>query len=116
MQAAATGRVSPPAGPSPPFHPEEQPIEPTTTRAPGRKLGLADIQDTGSGLPSRIVVYGTEGIGKTSLGASAPRTIFLMTRGETGLLTLLDSGRIPPTPHFPEILDLVRAARRDRAS
>jgi hypothetical protein len=27
-----------------------------------------------------------------------------MTRGETGLLPLIESGRIPPTAHFPEIL------------
>jgi AAA domain len=73
-------------------------------RGPGRKLGLSDINDTGSGLPSRLAIYGTEGIGKTSFAVSAPRTITLMTRGETGLLTLIDSGRIPPAPHFPESL------------
>src|SRR4051794_21872097 len=26
-----------------------------------------------------------------------------MTRGETGLTTLIDAGRVPETPHFPEI-------------
>lgn len=53
-------------------------------------------------LPSRIVFYGVEGIGKTSLGAHAPNPIFGMSLGETGLLTLLDNGRLAPTPHFDE--------------
>jgi hypothetical protein len=42
-------------------------------------------------------------VGKTSLGACAPKPIYLMTRGETGLLTLIDAGRIPETAHFPEL-------------
>jgi hypothetical protein len=28
-----------------------------------------------------------------------------MTRGETGLETLIDAGRLPETPHFPEVQD-----------
>jgi hypothetical protein len=64
---------------------------------------LADITTTGSGLPSRALVHGVEGVGKTSLACCAPKPIFLMTRGETGLETLLDSGRVPETPHFPEL-------------
>lgn len=79
-------------------------MNPTPPRTPGRKFGLGDIETAGSGLPSRLVLYGTEGIGKTSLGVSAPRSVTLMTRGETGLLTLIDSGRVPPTAHFPEVL------------
>jgi AAA domain len=78
-------------------------VNTTPSRASGRKLGLADIVETGSGLPSRIVIYGPEGSGKTSLAAAAPRPIFLMSRGETGLLTLLDFGLVSPSPHFPEI-------------
>ena len=73
-------------------------------RSPGRKISLGDISETGGGQPSRLIIYGTEGVGKSSIGASASRPVFQMTRGETGLLPLLDSGRIPPTPHFPEIL------------
>src|SRR5581483_9053653 len=79
-------------------------LNPTPTRAPGRKLGLADIQTDGSGLPSRLVIFGTEGIGKSSFGAAAPKPIFVMTQNETGLPTLLDAGRVPPTPHFPETM------------
>jgi hypothetical protein len=69
-----------------------------------RRLTLADIAKGGSGLPSRGVVHGPEGTGKTSLGCAAARPVYLMTRGETGLLTLIDSGRVPETPHFPELM------------
>lgn len=54
-------------------------------------------------MPSRVVLHGVEGIGKSSFGASAPAPIFAMARGETGLETLIDSGRLPDIPHFPEI-------------
>jgi hypothetical protein len=68
-----------------------------------RTLSLADIRENGSGLPNRAIVHGPEGSGKSSLGACAPRPVFLMTRGETGLETLIDAGRVPETPHFPEV-------------
>lgn len=45
-----------------------------------------------------------EGVGKSSFGAFAPKPIFLMTRGETGLETLIDAGRIPETDHVPETM------------
>lgn len=48
------------------------------------------------------MIHGVEGVGKTSFAAQAAKPIFLMARGETGLLTLLDNNLIPPTPHFPE--------------
>jgi AAA domain len=44
-----------------------------------------------------------EGSGKTSFAANAPKPVFLMSKGETGLETLIDSGRLPEVPHFPEI-------------
>jgi hypothetical protein len=67
------------------------------------QFSLADISTAGAGLPNRGVAYGLEGTGKTSLGACAPKPVFLMTRGETGLLTLIDKGRVPRTAHFPEV-------------
>jgi hypothetical protein len=53
-------------------------------------------------LPSRIYAYAAEKWGKTSWAAYAPEPIFIMTEGETGLLTLLEAGRIPETAHFPD--------------
>lgn len=32
-----------------------------------------------------------------------PKPIFLQSKGETGLETLIDAGRLPQTPHFPEL-------------
>src|SRR5262245_57101728 len=69
-----------------------------------RALTLGAIRKKGSGSPNRAILYGVEGGGKTSFGASAPRPVFLMTRGETGLQTPIDAGRVPDTPHFPELM------------
>ncbi len=60
------------------------------------------ISKGGSGLPSRVVIYGCEGGGKTSIAAFAPSPVFSMTPRETGLLTLIDNGLCPPTDHFDE--------------
>jgi hypothetical protein len=61
---------------------------------------MGPIVKTGSGLPSRGIIHGVEGVGKSSLGAFLPKPVFGMTRGETGLLTLIDSALIPETDHF----------------
>lgn len=67
-----------------------------------RRLSLADVTNKGSGLPNRYIVHGGEGTGKTSFPAYAPSPVFIQSRGETGLETLIEAGRLPPTPHFPE--------------
>jgi hypothetical protein len=74
----------------------EQPFVP-------RRLSLADVRSAGSGLPNRCILHAVEGAGKTSFGCCSPRPIFALTRGETGLLTLIDSGQVPETPHFGEL-------------
>lgn len=63
------------------------------------------ISQGGSGLPSRVIFHGTEGIGKTSLLAHSTKPVVSMTRGETGLLTLIDNHIIEPTAHFDEVHD-----------
>lgn len=63
---------------------------------------LGGVVSQGSKRPNAVLLHGVEGIGKTSFGASAPSPVFLMTRGETGLETLIDNSRIKETPHFPE--------------
>lgn len=45
------------------------------------------------------LVYGTEGVGKTSLGAYAEGSAILLSRGETGYLTLFNRGRAPKRPY-----------------
>jgi hypothetical protein len=84
-----------------------------------RKLSLSDTVTTGNKLPSRAVVHGVEGVGKTSFAAAAPNPYFLMARGETGLETLIDAKRIGEVPHAPEIqtwnemLDMIEALRTE---
>lgn len=63
---------------------------------------LKGITTTGQKLPSRVILHGVEGVGKTSFGAFTPKPIFGMARGETGIETLIDSGRVPEIAHFPE--------------
>jgi len=85
-------------------------------------MGLLDSVTTEAPqLPSRVVLYAPEKFGKTSFGCHAPSPIFLMTAGETGLLSLIESGQVPPTPHFPadfktwdELVEAARAILRER--
>lgn len=63
---------------------------------------LSSITKEAPQLPSRVVLYAPEKSGKSSFGCFAPKPIFLMTAGETGLLSLIESGQVPPTAHFPE--------------
>jgi len=68
-----------------------------------RRFSLADVSKAGTGLPNRCIMHGVEGVGKSSFAACAPRPLFLMTKGETGLLTLIDGGQVAETAHFPEL-------------
>lgn len=63
---------------------------------------LATITTKGRRLPSRAVLHAIPKWGKTSFSAHAPEPVFLMTRGEDGLLSLMEAGRVGPTAHFPE--------------
>ncbi len=65
---------------------------------------LKTIKSQTDDLPTRLVVCGTEGVGKTSFAAYAPKPVFIMTRGETGLITLMNHGLIPETSHFPPVM------------
>lgn len=65
-------------------------------------MGLLNrVQTSAPSLPSRFVLYAAEKSGKTSFGCYAPKPIFLMTAGETGLLSLIESQQVPETAHFP---------------
>lgn len=54
-----------------------------------------NIQRGGKTLPNRVLYYGSPGTGKTTFGAFAPKPLFLLTPGETGLLTLASYARVP---------------------
>lgn len=88
-----------------------------------RTFTLADISDKTESLPNRYAYYALQGFGKTSFCTHAPKPIFLMMRGETGLLTLMDNKQVPPTKYLPEILswqdllaavEFLRTADHDR--
>jgi len=72
---------------------------------PSRIFTLSDILSKSKPQAKRIGLYAKGGFGKTSIGAYFPKPIFLMTRGETGLLTLIDAGQLPETPYLPELKD-----------
>jgi hypothetical protein len=70
-------------------------MQPTSTAQRSQALRLADrVKLGGSGLPSRHFLLAGEDVLKTSAGAAAPSPVFLMSRGETGLLSLIDFGRV----------------------
>src|SRR5271163_3122172 len=88
----------------------EQPPSQPTAAVPGpqqiqppRSKFLDYVNQPARRQPSRMILFGAEGSGKTSFAAMPPSTIFLMTRGEDGLITLMASGRLPNAiAHFPE--------------
>lgn len=84
-------------------------------------MSLAKVTTAAPSLPSRVVLYAPEKSGKSSFACFAPKPIFLMTAGETGLLSLIESGQVPPTAHFPEdfktweeLLSAVESIRREK--
>ena len=102
MTQLATPRSARPAGPQPSASP------------PQKRMSLADVAKSAQRMPNRIILHGPPGIGKTELGSAFPSPIFAMTRGETGLLTLMQFGRVGETHHFPrelttwqEVLDVI---------
>jgi hypothetical protein len=66
-------------------------------------FSLANVATQGKTLPNLWGLHAPPGFGKTSLLAQSPKPIFLMTKGETGLLSLIGSGQISPTAHLPEL-------------
>lgn len=60
--------------------------------------------------PDRLVVYGQEGVGKSSLAAGADGAIFLPTEDGTAHL---DVARFPAPESFADVLDAVRVLTND---
>lgn len=82
-------------------------MTPTATRPPSNgaaTLKLAD-QARAKKLPDRIILYAPEKWGKTTFAAQFPDPLFLMTKGEDGLKTLIHSGQLPWVNHFEETVE-----------
>jgi AAA domain len=82
---------------------------------------LAKVTNTAPNLPSRVVLYAAEKWGKSSFAAHAPKPLFLMTAGETGLLSLIEARKVPAVDHFPDdfqtwqgLISAVRALRDEK--
>jgi len=76
---------------------------PTVQSPSARVFSLADVSSKAKVTPNRYGCYAPIGYGKTSLFAYAPSPVYLMTRGETGLEKLIETGQLPETPHLPEL-------------
>ena len=63
---------------------------------------LSKVNTTKKPRPTAAVLYGTPGIGKTSIAANMPKPIFLIDQNELGVETLRNQGLIPiDTPVLP---------------
>lgn len=66
------------------------------------KTILARVTTKAKKLKPRFVIYGREGVGKTSFPAFMSNPLFLMSQGETGLETLVANNQLGEIPHLPE--------------
>lgn len=88
---------------------EQQPAQP----AGPKRMTLANVQRGKLDKPIRIVMYGTEGIGKSTFAASAPEPIFLCAEDGT---KELDVARFPEPKSWDEVLDAVETLRTGKHS
>ena len=58
--------------------------------------------------PPRLMIYGSEGVGKSTFAANAPKAIFIQT--EDGL-SEIDCAKLPLVTSFDELLTQLKAIR-----
>lgn len=80
-----------------------QPLKPST--APPSRMALSAVKRGRVEAPHRILMYGPEGIGKSSFGAGAPAPIFLPLEDGTNHL---DVARLPKAESWREAREGVR--------
>lgn len=68
---------------------------------------LAKVRTKAEKLKPRFLIYGREGVGKTSFPAHMPKPLFLMSRGEDGLKTLVANKQLKEVPHLDEFTDWI---------
>jgi hypothetical protein len=84
------------------------PIKLATTAAAPQKASRMALSNVVRGVlnePLYVILYGVEGVGKSTFAAGAPSPIFLSTEGGTGHL---DVARFPEVSTFAEALDAIR--------
>jgi len=83
--------------------PQQQPVQPP-------KMTLASVRGGVVEAPKRTLLYGVEGIGKTTFGASAPNPIFIGAEEGFGRL---DVKRFPQPENFEQVREAVQTLRMD---
>ena len=83
------------------------------TQQPNAKprMTLASVTRGKRPSPIRAIVFGLEGVGKSTFAANAPSPIFLGTEDGTGQL---DVARFPAPSTFDDILDALRTLTNDK--
>lgn len=76
-----------------------------TNGKPAPKMSLANVSRGILSEPLYAILYGVEGVGKSTFAAGAPAPIFLSTEGGTGHL---DVARFPEVTTFAEAMDALR--------
>src|SRR5690606_20055786 len=71
---------------------------------PAKRMALGAVTKGKIAKAQRIVIYGTEGIGKSTFGACAPSPIFLCSENGT---EHLDVARFPAPQSWRDVLDAV---------
>ena len=74
------------------------------------RMTLASLVRGRMAQPTRVVLYGVEGIGKSTFGASAHKPIFLGAEDGTAQL---DVAHFPRPESFPEVLEALRTLTRE---
>lgn len=76
-----------------------------TSIKPASRMALANISRGIIAEPLYAILYGVEGVGKSTFAAGAPAPVFLSTEGGTGHL---DVARFPEVQTFAEAMEAVR--------
>lgn len=75
-------------------------------------MGMLDNIQTGKeNKPPRIMIYGSEGVGKSTFGASAPNAIFVQTEDGLGEI---DCRKFPLARNFGEVVAALTALRDEK--
>jgi hypothetical protein len=87
--------------------PTQRASQPATPAAPPKpsRMTLANIVRGPQAAPVRALLYGVEGVGKTTFGANAPSPIFVGAEDGTGSM---DVARYPQPETFTEAVEAVR--------
>lgn len=80
-------------------------------------ISLKDVLKGSTSLPPRLLVYGVQGIGKTTLAARAPSPIILPTEDGLDALKVVpdlkDTAHFPILRSFPEVMEALTALATD---